>query len=84
MFSSNFDPEVCRSRLSAMRASDYYLQDGHEVFMFENRETGRAFVVTREMGVDEYLNWDGARMVSYTSPRLYGRGDCDWHEPGRA
>ena len=79
MFMPNLDPGVVQSRMNAMKAQDYYLREGHDVFVFEN-EDGGAFAITREMGLDSYLRSTGCTLRAWTSPRLFAHENSIWSE----
>jgi hypothetical protein len=83
MFIPNIvDPAVVESQVRALKLADYYLRKGEDTFTFEN-EAGRAYVVTRKMGVEHFLSV-GDRLVGFTSSRIFDVVGGHWAEPGRA
>jgi len=83
MFIPNIaDPAVVESQVRALKLADYYLRRGEDTFTFEN-EAGRAYVITRKMGVEQYLG-AGDKLVGFTSSRLFEVIGGHWSEPGRA
>ncbi|MEH2517433.1 putative RNA-binding protein [Bradyrhizobium sp. AZCC 1610] len=78
----NIDPAVIESRDRAMKLADYYLRKGEDAFTFEN-EAGRAYVITRKMGVEPFMA-TGDKLVGYASSRLADVIDLVWSEPGKA
>ncbi|UPT95427.1 hypothetical protein J4G48_0040445 [Bradyrhizobium barranii subsp. apii] len=83
MFIPNIvDPAVVESQVRALKLADYYLRQGEDAFTFEN-EQGRAYVITRKMGVEQYLT-AGDKLVGFTSSRIFEVVGGHWAEPGRA
>ena len=73
---------MVESQVRALKLADYYLRKGEDVFTFEN-ESGRAYVVTRKMGVEQYLA-AGDKLIGFTTPRVIDVAGGRWSEPGRA
>jgi hypothetical protein len=76
------DPAVVESQVRALKVAEYYLSKGEDTFTFEN-EAGRAYVITRKMGVEQYLD-AGDKLIGFTSSRLFEVVGGHWSEPGRA
>jgi hypothetical protein len=76
------DPAVAESEFRAFKVAEYYLSKGEDTFTFVN-EQGRAYVVTRKMGVEQYLA-AGDKLIGFTTPRVIDVAGGRWSEPGRA